>query len=196
METVCLKYSNEQEFKEQFEICFKQSFKPLCFYAMSFVKDDEVARDIVHDVFLSVWKRRADIDFSQPIYPYFLSLTRNCALNYLTHQRVKNRHEELQRKTGEWYMESNDSGHEELICRIVDRMDHLPDRCGEVMRLCFIECKKYKEIADLLNISVNTVKTHITTGLRTLRDEFPASSLLLSFFSFLIFRIRDCRKRL
>lgn len=196
MEMVCLKYSSKEEFREQFEMCFKQHFKPLCFYAMSFVRDDEVARDIVHDVFLSVWKRRDEIDFSQPIYPYFLSLTRNCALNYLAHQRVKSRHQEWLLKTGDWYMESNDSSHEELIRRIIERMDLLPGRCAEVMRLCFIECKKYKEIADLLHISVNTVKTHITTGLRTLRDEFPASSLLLFFFSCLAFRSRDNKKRL
>lgn len=39
--------------------------------------------------------------------------------------------------------------------------------------------QKYKEIAEELNISVNTVKTHVTTGLNILRDEFPSSLLLL-----------------
>ena len=77
------------------------------------------------------------------------------------------------------YTLSDDSTREELLERILTRIDQLPDRCGEVMRLCFIECKKYKEIAEELNISVNTVKTHITTGLKTLRDEFPTSLLLL-----------------
>lgn len=49
------------------------------------------------------------------------------------------------------------------------------------MRLCFIDCKKYKEIAEVLNISVNTVKTHVVTGLRILRDEFSDTLVLLVF---------------
>ena len=44
------------------------------------------------------------------------------------------------------------------------------------------ECKKYKEIAEILGVSVNTVKTHISLGLKILRKEFPAS-LLFAFFS-------------
>lgn len=148
---------------------------------MSLVKDTEVARDIVHDVFLVVWNRRASIDFLQPMYPYLLSLTRNKALNYLTHLKVISRHEELQFQESEKQVSPDDEQHEELICNIVKRIDELPDRCGEVMRLCFIECKKYKEIADLLGISVNTVKTHITTGLKILRNEFPASLLYIFF---------------
>ena len=176
-----LGYFSEKEFRKQFEVCFKQYFRPLCFYAISLVKDTEVARDIVHDVFLVVWNRRASIDFLQPMYPYLLSLTRNNALNYLTHLKVISRHEELQFQEGEKYVSPDDEQHEELICNIIKRIDELRDRCGEVMRLCFIECKKYKEIADLLGISVNTVKTHITTGLKILRNEFPASLLYIFF---------------
>ena len=79
------------------------------------------------------------------------------------------------------YTLSDDSTREELLERILARIEQLPERCSQVMKLSFIECKKYKEIAEELNISVNTVKTHITTGLKTLRDEFPASLLLLLF---------------
>ena len=170
---------NEKEFKQLFETYFKQYFKRLCFHAMSFVKDDEVARDIVHDVFLSFWNHRSTIDTSQPVYPYLLRLTRNCALDYLSHLKVVSRHEEQQVKNNSWIVEPDYDEHEELIQAIMQKINDLPDRCGEVMRLCFVECKKYKEIAELLNISVNTVKTHISMGLRILRNEFPASILFL-----------------
>lgn len=77
--------------------------------------------------------------------------------------------------------EADDNGHEELVQQIMERIDHLPERCSEVMRLCFVECKSYKEIAALLGVSVNTVKTHVTNGLKILREEFPASILLFLF---------------
>lgn len=179
MDVVSLGNLNEKEFKQQCEAYFKQYFKRLCFRAMSFVKDDEVARDIVHDVFLSLWNHRSTIDTSQPIYPYLLRLTRNCALDNLSHLKVVSRHEEQQVKSNSWIVEPNYDEHEELIQAIMQKINDLPDRCGEVMRLCFVECKKYKEIAELLNISVNTVKIHISMVLKMLRDEFPASILFL-----------------
>ncbi|NCE72101.1 RNA polymerase sigma-70 factor [Odoribacter sp. Z80] len=164
-----------------FENSFREFFKSLCFHAMSFVKDEEVAKDVVHDVFLTVWVRRDEIDFAQPILPYLLSLTRHRAINYLEHLKVKVRHAEQKPEAEEVYLPADDAGHEELILKIKARIGTLPDRCREVMFLYLIECKKYKEIAEILGISVNTVKTHISTGLKYLREEFPASLLLLCF---------------
>ena len=177
-----LGYVSEREFKLQFEDSFKRFFKPLCFHAMSFVKDADIAKDIVHDVFLTTWAQRRKIDFTQPMLPYYLSLTRNRSLNYLDHLKVRARHEENESYKNLLYAETDYSEHEELIRQIMNRINQLPYRCGEVMRLCFIECKKYKEIAEILGVSVNTVKTHISLGLKILRKEFPAS-LLFAFFS-------------
>lgn len=174
-------FAGEDDIKNQFENSFREFFKSLCFHAMSFVKDEEVAKDIVHDIFLTVWTRRNEIDFTQSLYPYLLSLTRNKSLNYLEHLKVKARHEEQESELEEVYATGEDSGHEELIARIMERIDALPERCREVMHLYLVECKKYKEIAELLNISVNTVKTHISSGLKIIREEFPASLFLLCF---------------
>ena len=170
---------NERELKSEFEDSFKRFFKPLCFHAMSFVRDEDAARDIVHDVFLNVWMQRAKIDFTQPMLPYYLSLTRNRSINYLDHLKVKARYEEKELQNHPLSTETDYADHEELIRQIMSRINQLPGRCGEVMRLCFIECKKYKEVAEALNISVNTVKTHISLGLKILREEFPASLLFL-----------------
>ncbi len=171
--------TNKYEISKVFEDCFRQYFKSLCFYVMTFVKDEEAAKDIVHDVFMSVWSHRGDIDFSLPMYPYLLNLARNHSLNYVAHQKVKSRHEAMLLLKGEISVEPDAEGHEELVRNIMDSIDRLPVRCREVMRLCFVECKRYKEIAELLGISVNTVKTHIMTGLKTLRDEYPVSLLFM-----------------
>lgn len=96
--------ADKSEINKVFEDCFKQYFKSLCFYAMTFVKDAEASKDIVHDVFLSVWEHRADIDFSLPMYPYLLNLTRNYSLNYVAHQRVKSNHEAMLLLKGEVMM--------------------------------------------------------------------------------------------
>lgn len=170
---------NETQVNEQFEICFKQHFKALCLHALNFVKDVETAKDIVHDVFLTVWKHKDTLDFSQSLYPYLLSLTRNRSLNYLHHQKVVSRHEEQELLKDELYVATDSQEHEELIAKIMLRIAMLPERCSEVMYLYLVECKKYKEIAEICHISVNTVKGHISSGLKILREEFPPSLLLL-----------------
>lgn len=173
--------SGERELKVNFENSFKEFFKPLCFHAMSFVKDEEVAKDLVHDVFITVWTKRYEVDFTLPMLPYLISLTRHRAINYLEHLKVKARHEEQESQTELLYFSGEDTGHEELVSKIIARINSLPERCQEVMYLYLVENKKYKEIAGLLNISVNTVKKHISSGLKTLREEFPASLLLFCF---------------
>ena len=108
-----LGYISEREFKLQFEDSFKRFFKPLCFHAMSFVKDADIAKDIVHDVFLTTWAQRRKIDFTQPMLPYYLSLTRNRSLNYLDHLKVRARHEENESYKNLLYAETDYSEHEE-----------------------------------------------------------------------------------
>ena len=162
-----------------FEQIFKQHYRTLCFHAMSLVNDLDASKDIVHDAFLSLWNHWNSVDFSRPILPYLLNLTRNRALNYLEHQKIRHTHMQQHLADDPTYTLSDDTAREELIEQIMERINHLPERCSQVMQLCFIECKKYKEIAEELNISVNTVKTHISLGLKTLREEFPASLLLL-----------------
>ncbi|WP_303179782.1 RNA polymerase sigma-70 factor [uncultured Butyricimonas sp.] len=170
---------NKESMCTGFEDIFKQHFATLCTHATTFVNDPDASKDIVHDVFLSLWSHREEIDFSRPILPYLFSLTRNRAINYLAHRKVEDAHAQQALVEEPVYTLSEPSDRDELINRIIKRIDQLPERCSRVMKLCFIECKKYKEIAEELNISVNTVKTHVTTGLNILRDEFPSSLLLL-----------------
>lgn len=149
---------------------------------MGYVRDEETSKDIVHDVFITVWNNRNTIDFSRPMYPYLLSLTRNRCFNHLEHEKVQGRHKNYELTFSELYDTANTNDHEELVARIVSRIDQLPEKCSVVMRLCFLECKTYKEIADELDISVNTVKAHLSSGLKILRHEFPGSLLLVLLF--------------
>ena len=112
---------NDKEISKVFEDCFRQFFKPLCYYAMGFVKDSEAAKDLVHDAFLSAWTHRHEIDFSLPMYPYFLNLTRNNAINYLEHCEVRARHAASEMKKGEAFEMPALDNHEELIAKIIKR---------------------------------------------------------------------------
>lgn len=172
---------SDKEFRASFEMLFKQYFKRLCFYAMSFLKDEEMAKDIIHDVFIGLWNNRSSVDFGQPMLPYLLNLVRNRCFNSLEHRKVCEKYARYQLTGENAHSVAYDSDYDMLIESVIGRIDRLPAVCREVMRLCFLEGKKYKEVADLLGISVNTVKTHISSGLRAVRTDFPDSLITLFF---------------
>ena len=79
---------------KSFEDLFNQYFEDLMRFVYGYVGNEEVARDIVHDVFLTFWNHREHLDFSWSLKSYLFTLSRNYALNYLRHQKVVAQNEE------------------------------------------------------------------------------------------------------
>ena len=73
---------------DSFESLFKSHFGDLVGFVCSYVNDEEVAKDIVHDVFLVVLKNQKKLDTSYSLKSYLFTLSKNYALNYLKHLRV------------------------------------------------------------------------------------------------------------
>ena len=70
---------------KSFEDLFNQYFEDLMRFVYGYVGNEEVARDIVHDVFLTFWNHREHLDFSWSLKSYLFTLSRNYALNYPLH---------------------------------------------------------------------------------------------------------------
>ena len=100
-----------------FEQLFKQHYRALCFHAMSLVNDLDASKDIVHDVFLSLWYHWDSIDFTRSMFPYLFNLTRNRALNYLEHKKIQNNHVRQHLADDPTYTLSDDPAREELLER-------------------------------------------------------------------------------
>jgi RNA polymerase sigma-70 factor, ECF subfamily len=65
------------------ESLFRDHFTGLCQFAVGYVKDQEVAKEIVQDAFVSLWEKRKTIDLSKPVKTYLSTTVRNRCLNYL-----------------------------------------------------------------------------------------------------------------
>lgn len=168
-----------QEFDNMaFENLFESVFNDLLGYVMSYVKDRELARDIVHDAFLALWNNRETVDLSRGARPFVFSIAQHIALNYIRHQQIVSlKQPEIIRLfyATELVKEEYDS----RILRVKQKMKELSPKQQEIVILCITEGKKYKEVAEELNISVNTVKTHLARALKYLRDELKDDLLLL-----------------
>ena len=97
---------------------------------------------------------------------------RNGCLNYLKSLQIEDRNN---RKYAEAYIESQNVDmveDEELLAKIRQVMEELPERCREVCMLRFGEGYKYSEIAERLGMNENTVKAQLHRGMERLREAF------------------------
>ena len=76
-----------------FKKYFEEYYRPLCGFANKFIQDMEASDDIVQEAFLGLWNNREDILDVKAIKNYLYSSVRNSCLNYLRHQKVKEKNQ-------------------------------------------------------------------------------------------------------
>ncbi len=172
-----LEYLRQQK-EKAYELLYHDYYVPLVLFAGKYVENEEVAKDIVHDAFLTLWSNRKRLNPTYPVKSYLFTLAQNCALNYLRHLRVVTGNEQAVTELLEAANEDlND--YEKRLVRLEEKLAQLPEKQREVLVKCVVEGKKYKEVAEELDITVNTVKTHITRALKFLRDELQEDLIML-----------------
>lgn len=157
---------------ETYEKLFVEWHAPLCSYAYSILHDLDDAKDTVQKTFYKLWDKREEIDIHTSIKSYLYRMVHNDCLNRLKQYKIRSDHK--QNYSYDQSVSINDVedtiAKNELEMQIELAIDSLPVRCREVFKLSRYEHMSYAEIADSLNISVNTVETHIVKALRILRE--------------------------
>ena len=169
--------------KKTFEELFKTHFKPLTAFANKFLKDIDLSKGIVHDVFVKLWEKRETIDLDKAIKSYLYTAVNNKSLNYIRDNKKFVKNEaifELENKSQEWNYIDNIIAIE-MQEKINQTLDSLPKKCQKVFRLSRYENMKYKEIAKELDISIKTVETHISRALKELRKNLSEYLTIIVF---------------
>lgn len=145
-------------------------------------QDKEMVIDILHDVFLVVWEKREEIDYSSSLTGYLFSAVRNRLLDAIAHEKVKQRYIDSFYDFIQISDVSTDAlvRKKEMSALIAQEMSALPPRTREVFELSRQHNMTRKEIASQLGISEQTVKSHMFNALKTLK-------LKLGSFLFLLF---------
>jgi RNA polymerase sigma-70 factor (ECF subfamily) len=157
-----------------FEALFRHYHTPLCLYAAAITGRQEVAEEIVQDLFYVCWKDREKLQI-RSIRSYLYGSVRNRSLQYCEHRAVVSRHRETvlaqtdgERQTADPQEVLEYRELENLIDRTLRK---LPERRLRIFRMHRVEGKKYVEIAEALALSVKTVEAEMTKALQTLRKE-------------------------
>jgi RNA polymerase sigma-70 factor (ECF subfamily) len=174
-----------------FEELFKDYYNYLCFVAFDFVKEKYIAEEIVSDVFFTLWEKRDTIQINSSITAYLIRSVRNRCINYRQHCKSDERfNQAITEKMSQYasYDEYPVRGLliNELSALIVKSIDNLPQQCRQTFLLSRDENMKYEEIAQRLNISINTVKTQMKIALSKLRVSLK-DYMVISFFFIMLF---------
>lgn len=167
---------DESAYYELFELYWEQLYS----IAFKILRNQEIAKDIVQDLFLSIWEKRNSKDI-QNIESYLTRAAKFSALKEIRDNHFKNvepidERLELAESIG------HDIELNELQVHIESVIEELPDKCKAVFKLSRNEQLSNKEIAEKLNLSKRTVETHISNALKHLRKKLPKDQLI----SFLI----------
>ena len=174
-----------------FEKLYKLYFPRLFSFSCKIVNDENVAKDVVQNVFIQIWEKHISFQIEQP-EAFMYRMVRNASLNHIRHLKVvdKLKSDIEDRFLGEELYYIDMVGNEpylliedELRKKVVEVMDSLPEKCREVFKLSRVEGFKNQEIANRLGISIKAVEKHITKALSVYRKNFsgylPASVFLI-----------------
>ncbi|WP_085536129.1 RNA polymerase sigma-70 factor [Massilibacteroides vaginae] len=169
--------------KDNFDKIYVLYYSRMHRFAKEYVLSDEDAENIVQDVFLLLWERKDVLDIRISLVSYLFSLVKNKCLDFIRHQHVVDAYKnDLSLKLSALELLNYTLSSEEDIERIViNAVERLPERCRLIFLKSRVEGKKYKEIAEELGISVNTVENQMSIALKKLRIELKDFLPLLAF---------------
>lgn len=169
-----LQNKNHKVFKK----VFTNYYEELVIYANSFLFDKSASEDIVQEVYIYIWENTHKINIKTSIKAYIYAMVRNQCLNYLKTLKITDDLNFIELNASLIIEQDLDffSTEDKRIVynQIVLIVDSLPDRMQQIFKLKFLENYKYAEIAEELDISINTVKTQLK------RAKFKISQSLIS----------------
>ncbi|HEX9510306.1 MAG TPA: sigma-70 family RNA polymerase sigma factor [Puia sp.] len=194
-------YQNDIELLSAFQrnevaaenLIFKKYFRPLCLYAERITGHLHQSEDIVTEVFLKALTKRAEFQSLDNLRAFLYKAIRNAGMNYNIAVKGHNAaHQEIGYLARDNYYEAGDFFQNEilmmeLVHEIYKEIENLPPQCGKIFKLLFIKGLTTDEIAQMLSINVQTVRTQKARAIQLIKIQLLKANkffpLLFLFFS-------------
>lgn len=162
-----------------FKTIFDGQFKNLCLFINKFINDLPIAEDIAQETFITLWNHREEMDSSSHIKSFLYLTARNAAIDHLKHEKIKIAYSEkalYELETTENFIHFIIEEEVEQILQATE--ERLPLQCRRIFTLS-MQGKSVEEIATLLDISINTVKTQKKIAYRQLKQHITALNAII-----------------
>ena len=157
---------------QRFRKIYEDHFERLCAYAFVITNSRALAKDVVSDVFFSLWKSKTNFDEIKDLKAYLFRAVKNQAINSLPKNTLN--FDDFDHSIDLLSIERlnpEDLMIGEELAGIIDRtLEAMPPHCQLVFKMVKEDNLKYEEVAQELGISINTVKHHMVTALKKMRQ--------------------------
>ena len=167
---------------DAFDTLYRELAPELRAFAFRHVRSREAAVEIVHDVFLALWRGRDELEVRGGVRAYLYAATRNRALDWLAREEVRRRWGDREAgRAADVGAEVGADGVAEAVAEaeraevlraVLQAIEEMPERRRVVCSLRWREGRSLAEIALSLGISQKTVETQLSRGLKELRERF------------------------
>jgi len=170
-----------------FDSIYKKYNRRLFNFAYYLLKSREDSENIVQEVFVKIWENRDKIKNHDAFSSYIFTIAHNTIISLIREKLKDNKFKEHLLSLQEPFEDTihADLEFSEIQKQATVAITKLTDRQREIYLLHREENLTYREIAEKLNISVNTVANHMANALKLIRKQLNSSSLLTTLFIFL-----------
>jgi len=148
-------------------------------FASKFIPEKEEVLDVIQDVFISFWEHDMEFRDTLAVKAWFYRSIRNSCLDILKHNKVKKKFigKKLEKEeTTEFFLD--EVLKQEVYTFLHSKINQLPEMEKKVLMLA-LKGHSNAEIAELLGIKINTVKTHKSRAYHVLRSDLGNLIFLL-----------------
>lgn len=159
--------------EKAFTLAYELYNKLIYVLSYRYLMDEDRAKDVVQYVFVKLWEYRADLNVGISLKNFLFTMAKNHILNL-----IRNENSALEKQ---YEIAQQVSGYEDDLIEKLERREQmelfyqalakLPEQKKKICMMKIREEMSNKEIAERLNVSINTVKTHYAEALKLLRRE-------------------------
>ena len=131
-------------YREKFERVYTENYLRLYYYALHIVGDEESAKDILNDVFVTLWKN-IETFHEEHINAYLMTSVRNRAVDFLRHHVLQHQYSEEYLHTAELFYADYSDEKDKLV---EEMMSHLSPPTDQILEMCYLKRMKYAEVAE------------------------------------------------
>lgn len=175
---------------DAFEKLYVDMHPRLYAFSRKFIDDNELARDLVQEIFSDLWENRQLTSIKTSVSAYLFRMLHNRCLNYIRDKKVRDKYSsymDIKLKEAElFFFDQDQESYKSIFFKEVEEIyktsiQNLPEGCRQIFLLSRMHGLSNKEIAEKLDISVRTVENQIYRALKTLKENLKDYLVLFPF---------------
>lgn len=170
----------KEEEVSAYKLLFDKYYTTLCAHSLRYCDSYDVSQDVVQEFFVNFYNDKKYLNIEGALGAYLYKSIRN---NTILEMRKNSKFvfEKLDDVINQLILEElpDDTSAEEELKRLQAQIDNLPTQSKEIFKAIVLENRKYKEVAEIFGVSVNTVKTQYSRALKKLRNSPLLIALLM-----------------